>query len=45
MMNPWWSKKILRTAKKVLQEKKLNSIEDKNDDESKVIKEEFKIIK
>ena len=27
---------------KVLQEKKLNSIENKNDDESKVIQEEFK---
>ena len=42
MMNSWWSKKILRTTKKYLQEKKLNSIEEENDDESKVIKEDFK---
>ena len=33
---------IFTAVEKVLQEKKLNSIENKNDDESKVIQEEFK---
>ena len=42
MMNPTWSKKIF---KEDLQEKKLISIEEEIDDESNVIKEDFKILK